>query len=391
MCNKQRVLIVHNYYQVPGGEDSVVANEKKMLEDHGHKVFMYTRHNDEIKEMGLLKKIMIPFNTIYNFKTKREIEKIVRENKIDVVHVHNTLPLISPSVYAGAKKAGAKVVQTIHNFRLLCPAATFVKNNKICEECINQSLMCAIKGRCYRNSLIQTIICVLMLKINRIIGSYNKVDKYIALTDFNKDKLKKIIDEDKILIKPNFIKDNSNVKIKNEDERKYFMFLGRLDKLKGIDKLIIAWKDIRNEELIVVGKGPEEEKIKEYINENQINNVKLLGFKEKKEVIELLSYAKALIVPSQWYEGFPMTIVEALSVGTPIITTDIGNIKDVGEKSLGTIRTTSSNMWSKEIINAYDANKLKIKILEARKTYEEYYSEKQNYLSILSIYERNNN
>lgn len=391
MCNKQRVLIVHNYYQVPGGEDSVVANEKKMLEDYGHEVFMYARHNDEIKEMGLLKKLMIPFNTIYNFKTKRDIEKIVRENNIDIVHVHNTLPLISPSVYVGAKKAGAKVVQTIHNFRLLCPAATFVKDNKICEDCINKSLICAIKGRCYRNSLIQTIICVLMLKINRIIGSYDKVDNYIALTDFNKDKLKKIIDEDKIIIKPNFIKDNSNVKIKNEDERKYFMFLGRLDKLKGIDKLIIAWKEIRDEELIVVGKGPEEEKIKKYINENQINNVKLLGFKEKKDVMEILAYAKALIVPSQWYEGFPMTIVEALSVGTPIITTDIGNIKDVGEKSLGTIRTTSSNMWAKEIIDINDANKLQVKILEARRTYEEYYSEKQNYLSILNIYERNNN
>lgn len=391
MCNKQRVLIVHNYYQVPGGEDSVVANEKKMLEDYGHEVFMYARHNDEIKEMGLLKKLMIPFNTIYNLKTKRDIEKIVRENNIDIVHVHNTLPLISPSVYVGAKKAGAKVVQTIHNFRLLCPAATFVKDNKICEDCINKSLICAIKGRCYRNSLIQTIICVLMLKINRIIGSYDKVDNYIALTDFNKDKLKKIIDEDKIIIKPNFIKDNSNVKIKNEDERKYFMFLGRLDKLKGIDKLIIAWKEIRDEELIVVGKGPEEEKIKKYINENQINNVKLLGFKEKKDVMEILAYAKALIVPSQWYEGFPMTIVEALSVGTPIITTDIGNIKDVGEKSLGTIRTTSSNMWAKEIIDINDANKLQVKILEARRTYEEYYSEKQNYLSILNIYERNNN
>lgn len=386
MCNKQRVLIVHNYYQVPGGEDSVVANEKKMLEDHGHEVFMYTRHNDEIKKMGLLKKLMIPFNTIYNFKTKRDIEKIVRENNIDIVHVHNTLPLISPSVYVGAKKAGAKVVQTIHNFRLLCPAATFVKDNKICEDCINKSLICAIKGRCYRNSLIQTIICVLMLKINRIIGSYDKVDNYIALTDFNKDKLKKIIDEDKIIIKPNFIKDNSNVKIKNEDERKYFMFLGRLDKLKGIDKLIIAWKEIRNEELIVVGKGPEEEKIKKYINENQINNVKLLGFKEKKDVMELLSYAKALIVPSQWYEGFPMTIVEALSVGTPVITTDIGNIKAVGETSLGTLPNENFNSWSTEIIRNNNKQIISKAINNARSLFDKKYTEEINYQIIKKIY-----
>lgn len=384
MCNKQRVLIVHNYYQVPGGEDSVVANEKKMLEDYGHEVFMYTRHNDEIKEMGLLKKLMIPFNTIYNFKTKRDIEKIVRENNIDIVHVHNTLPLISPSVYVGAKKAGAKVVQTIHNFRLLCPAATFVKDNKICEDCINKSLICAIKGRCYRNSLIQTIICVLMLKINRIAGSYDKVDKYIALTDFNKEKLSRLINENKISVKPNFVEINECTK-KNINQRKYYLFLGRIDKLKGINKLVAAWKNVNKEELVIVGTGPEEEELKKYIIDNKIDNVHFLGYKKKEEAMNILSYAKALIVPSQWYEGLPMTIIEAFSLAVPVICSDIGNIREFGKNSLGALDYKDNSKWN-YLINNLSLKDIVCATNKASELYEEKYSMEINYRKLLDIY-----
>lgn len=332
---KQKVLIVHNYYQVPGGEDTVVENEKNMLLENGHEVVLYTRHNDEIKSRGIFGKLMLPFETIFSIKTYKEVKRKVKEENIDVVHVHNTLPLVSPSVYYSAKHCKVPVIQTMHNFRLLCPAATFTRDNKICEECVEKSLICSVKNKCYRGSLIQSIISTFTLAFHRLIGTYDKVDRYIALTDFNRNKLSNLIDKDKISVKPNFVKkDKEEISVENKN---YFLFLGRIDELKGVRFLVDSWKDIIKSKLLVVGKGPLEDEINRYIRDNNITNVEMLGFKQKNEVMGLLNGAKALIVPSQWYEGFPMTIVESLSLGTPIIASDIGNLSTIindGENGL---------------------------------------------------------
>ena len=129
---KQKVLIVHNYYQIPGGEDTVVVNEKKLLEDHGHEVVLYTRHNAELKTFSKIQKLLLPFSTIFSRKTYREVKTLIKNEKIDIVHVHNTLNLVSPSVYYAAFHCKVPVVQTIHNFRLLCPGATFFRGGQIC-------------------------------------------------------------------------------------------------------------------------------------------------------------------------------------------------------------------------------------------------------------------
>ena len=158
---KQKVLIVHNYYQIPGGEDTVVANEKKMLEDHGHEVVLYTRHNSELKTLSKLQKILLPISTVFNFQTYREVKKIIKEQKIEIVHVHNTLNLVSPSVYYAAFACHVPVVQTVHNFRLLCPGATFFRDGHVCEDCLSNGMVCAVKHKCYRGSTVQTLACVL--------------------------------------------------------------------------------------------------------------------------------------------------------------------------------------------------------------------------------------
>lgn len=213
---KQNILIVHNYYQIPGGEDTVVANEMKLLKEHGHKVVLYSRNNSELKDMGKLQKLMLPLNTVFNLKSYKEIKKIIKQEKIDIVHVHNTLNLISPSVYYSARKCGVPVVQTIHNFRLLCPGATFYRDGHICEDCVEHGLVCAIKHSCYRGSKIQTFACVISTKIHRMTGIYQKVN-FICLTEFNREKLlqlnrpgkKQLIDPRKVYIKPNFTFDMS--------------------------------------------------------------------------------------------------------------------------------------------------------------------------------------
>ncbi|MGU8243035.1 glycosyltransferase family 4 protein [Clostridium perfringens] len=388
---KEKVLIVHNYYKISGGEDSVVENEKEMLELNGHSVIIYSRNNNELKKMNFLKKISVTLNSIFSFRTKKDIKKIVKEKNIDIVHVHNTLPLISPSVYWGAKSGGAKVVQTIHNFRLICPSATLTNKNRICEKCIEKNLISAIKGKCYRNSYIQTIVSVCILKFNRIIGTYNKVDRYIALTDFNKKKLECYLDSEKIAIKPNFVSNQFNeLGNKENKEKQYFIYVGRIDKLKGIEVLLRAWKDIKNEKLILIGDGPELNNSINFIKENNIDNVEFLGRKDKNEIKKYLKSAKMIVVPSLWYEGFPMTIIEAFSQGVPVIASNIGNLKNIINDNVNGL-----------LFNLNDYKDLAIKINKLHKSpdllkkysinaYNDFinkYNSKVNYKELKNIYE----
>lgn len=339
MENKQNILIVHNYYQLSGGEDTVVANEKKMLEDNGHKVFLYSRNNNELKKMSIFRKLLLPFTTIYNPKTARDIKRIIQRDNIDIVYVHNTLNLVSPSVYYAARRMKKPVIQTIHNFRLLCPGATFYRDGHICEDCVSKGLKCALKHKCYRNSYLQTFICVLSTSIHRMIGIYGKIN-YICLTEFNKNKLLsyKKIESKQIFVKPNFV-ENTSEQISAEKRKNQFVFVGRLDKLKGVDILLNAWRDmgINAPKLVLCGTGPMENWCRDFIKENSLN-VDMMGFVQNEIAKKIIGESRALILPTQWYEGFPMTIVEAFSMGTPVICTDIGNCGCIVENGISGIK-----------------------------------------------------
>ena len=177
--SKKKVLMVHNFYQIGGGEHTVFKNEVEMLRENGHEVIEYTRSNDELKK-SKWKMLLLPFTTIWSFKTYREVKKIIKEQSIDIVHCHNTFPLISHSVYYAARNRRIPVVQTIHNFRFLCPGAMFYRNGKICEECREkQSLKPALKNKCYRNSKIQTLVVIAMLKIHKRLETYKKINSLL--------------------------------------------------------------------------------------------------------------------------------------------------------------------------------------------------------------------
>ena len=324
---KQKVLIVHNYYQIPGGEDTVVANEKKMLEDHGHEVVLYIRHNSELKELSKLQKILLPVNTIFNFQTYRGVKKLIKEQKINLVHVHNTLNLVSPSVYYAAFACHVPVVQTVHNFRLLCPGATFFRDGHVCEDCLSKGLSCAVKHKCYRGSRVQTLACVISTLIHRMIGTYGKIN-YICLTEFNKEKLLNLkqIKEEKIFVKPNFVEAVREL-VPYEKRKDQFVYVGRLEEIKGMDILLKAWKHLGEQApmLLMCGKGPLEEWCQDFIEENHLANVEMLGFVPNEQVRKFVGESKALVLPTQVYEGFPMTIAEAYAAGTPVIGSDLGN------------------------------------------------------------------
>lgn len=381
--HKQKVLMVHNYYQIPGGEDTVVANEKKLLEEHGHRVVLYTRHNNELKGMSKLQKLALPFTTIFNPRTYRDVKRIIAEENIEIVHVHNTLNLISPAVYYAAVRMRVPVVQTIHNFRFLCPGATFYRDGHICEDCVNNGLKCAVKHKCYRGSRSQTLICVLSTWIHRHTGILRKIN-YICLTEFNKDRILQIkqIDPENVFIKPNF---TFRKQVTNEyagSLKDFYLYIGRIEEIKGIRVLIEAFRKISEKKIVLAGQGPMKQ---EY--EGKDRNIIFLGQVMHDDLLSILSNAKAVILPSQTYEGFPMVIPEAFSLSIPMIVSDIGNngilIRD-GENGLKYKFDDSNDLVRKiKIFEHIDAGRLGD---IAYKEYINKYSPEANYQKLSQIY-----
>lgn len=382
---KQKVLVVHNYYQIPGGEDTVVANKKKLLEDHGHEVVLYTRHNSELKTCSKLQKLLLPFSTVFSLKTYREVKALIKKEKVDIVHVHNTLNLVSPSVYYAAFHAHVPVVQTIHNFRLLCPGATFFRDGHICEDCVSKGLFCAVKHKCYRGSRLQTLACVISTGIHRILGTYKKIN-YICLTEFNKEKLLQLkqIKAEQVFVKPNFVEAAKEI-VPYEQRKKQFVYAGRLDQLKGVDLLLKAWRMFQAEDyrLVICGTGPMEDWCKEYAEKYQLKNVEFKGFLENAKAKQLIGESKALILPTQWYEGFPMTIVESYAAGTPVIASDLGNAGSLVEDGRSGWKFKADS--PEELCEVLQKAKASSKSLE--REFIKKYSEESNYEQLRKLYE----
>ena len=382
---KKKVLIVHNYYQIPGGEDTVVSNEKKLLENHGHEVVLYTRHNSELKSFSKLQKLLLPLSTVFSFKTYREVKALIKKEKIDIVHVHNTLNLVSPSVYYAGFHCKVPVVQTIHNFRLLCPGATFFRDGHICEDCVSKGLSCAVKHKCYRGSRLQTLACVISTGIHRMLGIYGKL-YYICLTEFNKEKILQLaqIKNEKVFVKPNFVENTEKV-VPYKERKNQFIYAGRLDELKGVDLLLKAWQRFSKENynLVICGTGPMEDWCRDYIEKHQLKNVELKGFVENKEAKHMIGQSKTLILPTRWYEGFPMTIVESYSVGTPVISSDLGNAGSL------VVHGRSGWKFQTDSVEALVAalNEAAAAVEGPEQEFIEKYSVESNYEQLRNIYE----
>lgn len=383
---KKRVLMVHNFYQIGGGEHTVFENEKSLLKENGHEVYTYTRSNDELKE-SRLKLLLMPFTTIWSAKTYREVRHLIREKQIEIVHCHNTFPLVSPSVYYAARSLNVPVVQTIHNFRFLCPNGLFYCDEKICERCRESgSFLPALKKGCYRNSKIQTAVVAAMLQIHRWLGTYRKIN-YIFLTEFNRGKFESLLDirGSNVFLKPNFMEWTDSQREKQEIQTK-FLYAGRLDRYKGIDFLLKAWAKLpENYELHIYGDGECRDLCVEA--EQRSNNIHFLGFRPQKEIFEDLSDAAALLLPSLLYEGFPMTLAESFGQGKPAVAVNIGNHGDVIRFSGGGVLYESGNEASfcgaiEEIVrnNAQYSN-------NARNYYQKYLTKEKNYEMLSDIYD----
>lgn len=319
-----RILVCHNSYQQPGGEDRSVAAEAALLRAHGHDVIEYSRHNDEIKDYRLLKKALLYFVTTWSRKSYREVKELCRKHRPDIAHFHNTLPLISPSAYYACKQEGVPVVQALRNYRLICPSGLLMRSGEICEDCIGGDFTPSLKHKCYRDSYIQTRAVVHMLRKHWKRGTYSQiVDMYIALTNFARDKfIEGGLPAEKIAVKPNFMLDPPQPCIGGD----YAVFAGRISFGKGVHVLLKAWRQL-DFPLTVIGDGPQRRKLEEM----RIPGVNFLGYLPHGDAIELLRRARFLVFPALLYETFGRAMIEAFACGKPVIASRLGTATEIVE------------------------------------------------------------
>jgi glycosyltransferase involved in cell wall biosynthesis len=374
-----RILVVHNRYQQPGGEDAVVEAEVGLLRRRGHAVETYIRDNDELSEMSRLGALA---ENLWSRRTWNDVAKLARTFRPDVIHVHNTFAMVSSSVYWAAARAVVPVVQTLHNFRLMCVQAMFLKDGKVCEDCIDRVPWRGVVHKCYRSSGLYSAAQATVIGMNRAIGTYrDRVTRYIALTDFCRDKfIQGGLPAERISVKPNFV-DIARVPTNG---RRGGLFVGRLAAEKGIDVLLEALKELPAISIDVIGDGPESARLAEH---PQVN---LLGWLGAAEINERMQRAAYLVMPSIWYENFPRTLVEAYANGLPVIASRLGSLAELvdhGRTGL-VFEPRSAHDLARHLAWA-EAFPQKMRAMgeNARETYEARFTPERNYARLLEIYE----
>jgi len=320
-----KVLLAHDFYQNFGGEDSIALREKDLLEQNRTEVHFYSRDNNEIKDYTFLQKLRFIPRTIYSGFTVSSVEEIIREFNPDVAYTHNIFPLISPSIYRVLDSKAVPSVQNVQDFRWLCPNGLFYIKDRVCERCKGGAYWNAVRYCCFRNSYLLSGLYATAIGVNRAVGLLNKISAVVCATQFSKQKfIEAGIDENRLYIKPNFI-DTSNIE-PAFGTGNYIVFLGRLSQEKGLWTLIRAFEKMRDIQLRVVGTGPLEESLRTYVKEKNLINIKMEGFKRGSEKTDLLKNALFMVFTSEWYEHFPIVILESFATGKPIVTSRLGNM-----------------------------------------------------------------
>jgi len=386
-----KILLVHNSYQQHGGEDVVFQQEKELLQGGGHEVITYEKNNEDALQEANQSKVLLGARTIWAVSSRKEFRSMLRQHKPDIVHVHNTFVMISPSIYSACKEEGVPVVQTLHNYRLICPAATLFRDGRICEECVGGGIWRGVLHGCYRDSRAATATVALMLTTHRLLGTWEQlIDHYIALTEFARQKFVAAgLPEEKISVKPNFV-------LSDPGERstlgRFALFVGSLSDAKGVWALLHAWQTNRlSIPLRIVGDGPLKEELVNFAQRNQLVNVSFTGQLPHSRVLNLMKKARCLIFPSEWYEPFGLTLLEAFACGLPVISSGIESLRDlVRPEDTGLVfNAGNSQDLADKVRWAWDhPAEMRAIGKNARAEYRLKYTAEQNYTSLMNIYER---
>jgi len=384
------ILLIHNFYQRPGGEDGRVRQERDLLASGGHRIVEYTRQSGEIALNGFGRRIRLGAEALWSKRTYTELSSLLARERPDVAHIHNTVPLISPSAYYACAEAGVPVIQTLHNFRFLCPGGYLLREGRVCEECIEHSLFRSICHRCYKDSVSATATMALMLASQRALGTWkDKVNCYIACTEFAKSKfMEGGITAKKIFVKPCFVHPDPGPRVGSGDT---VLFVGRLSPEKGLRTLVAAWAYLNGRvPLRIAGDGPLRADVDAEIKRRGLTGVEMLGQLSCTDTIAEMKRARFLVFPSEWYEGLPMTIPECFACAVPVIASRIGSMIELvqdGGTGLHFTPGDPRDLAAKVEWAWMHPEATQEMALKARAEFEEKYMAAQNYRMLMQINE----
>lgn len=315
------ILMLHNRYLVPGGEDQSAASEAALLSEYGHHVELLEQDNRHVEELGKARTAM---RTLWSRESFNQVQDKLRTGTFDIVHVQNFFPLWSPSVYYAAFERGVPVVQTLRNYRLICSNSLLFRDDKVCEDCLGRFVPWpGIFHACYRNSTAGSAVVAAMIGVHKVAGTWQKrVNTYIALTDFSRQKyIAGGLPAEKIVLKPEFV---HPLPPQGGGGGGYALFVGRLSPEKGISTLLEAWRTAADPlPLKIAGGGPLQQSVIAAAQESQ-GKIEYLGQSSPQRTLELMRSAEFLVVPSACYEAMPRTVIESFGAGTPVVASNLG-------------------------------------------------------------------
>jgi glycosyltransferase involved in cell wall biosynthesis len=380
-----KIFQIHNYYKLSGGEDTVVALEEALLKSNGNLINGWYVHNDCIKSIA--SKINTLLKARYDFDKLNTLDRKLKTLQLDLVHVHNFFPLLTPSIYDACAKNNLPIVQTLHNFRPICANALLVRNGNVCEKCLYGHVFWSILHRCYRNSMVASVAVARMISFHLKRNTWlTKVDRFIALTEFAKEKF--IIagfPAAKIAVKPNFYSGKGVPNNGNASIRSGVLFVGRLSQEKGVRTLLKAW-NLLLPTLRVAGDGP----LLPEVKKKALSNVLILGGVSHDQVSQEMSNCSFLVLPSECYENFPLTLAEAFAHGLPVIASRLGAMAEIVEDGVTGLHFEPGNAddlaakvrWMND-----HPDECRQMGYNARREFEQKYTPERNYEMLMKIYQ----
>lgn len=323
-----RILIVHDRYQQSGGEQAAVEAQVALLRERGHEVVLYARDNAEVERYSVRQQAAFFPAAVFSRRTYQDIRSLAARNCPDVAHIHNVFPLISPSVYRALQDDQIPTVQTVHNYRFLCPNGLFYTHGQICERCKNGNTLHAVRLRCYRQSYVLSALYALTITTHRRWGTFEAIDRFIALTEFAAQKLAegKFTTREKISVLGNFLPDPLPAPNLVEKREPYVVYLGRLSVEKGVQVLIEALARLPDLNLKILGIGPLAASLQSLVRESESNNIEFLGHVDGEAKWRVIRNAIAVVIPSVCYENLPFVALESMATATPVVVSNLGSL-----------------------------------------------------------------
>lgn len=387
-----KIVLVHNAYQQPGGEDGVFRRERDLLKSAGHAIVEYERSNHKTAEYVYIRQLTLAARAIWASDTRREFRQLLLREKPDIVHVHNTFLMISPSIYWACRDARVPVVQTLHNYRLVCPGALLFREGEVCEECLEHGVWRGVRYGCYHDSQLATAVVAAMLTTHRSLGTWSRlIDYYLALTEFARRKfIAGGLPPDKIIVKPNFVHVDPG---DGNTDGAYALFVGRLSPEKGLQTLLAAWTRLGTSiPLHIVGDGPMRAQLEDYVRQHHLSSVCFRGSLTWDQAMVAMKGARCLFFPGECYEaGFPLVLIEAFACGTPVIASRMGATQEVISDGRTGLLFTPGDVEDlarrAEWAWAHPKDMAEMR-KQARREYQVKYTAESNYKMLLETYRR---